>query len=67
MEVAIECTPRTAEAHRLHGLGNGRGGRLNMLDAMVYCGAKRLKRLILCTGRDFASTDAAIHPASRNW
>lgn len=55
----------SAEAHRLHGRGNGRGGKLNMLDLMVYCMAKRLGHPILCTGRDFASTDAQIHPASR--
>jgi ribonuclease VapC len=55
------------EAHRLYGRGNGRGGKLNMLDIMVYCMAKRLDRPILCTGRDFASTDASIHPASRGW
>lgn len=57
----------SVEAHRLYGRGNGRGGKLNMLDVMVYCTAKRLGRPILCTGRDFASTDAAIHPASRGW
>lgn len=55
------------EAHRLYGRGNGRGGELNMLDIMVYCMARRLGRPILCTGRDFASTDAEIHPASRPW
>lgn len=55
----------SVEAHRLYGRGNGRGGKLNMLDVMVYCMAKRLGRPILCTGRDFAATDAAIHPASR--
>ncbi len=55
------------EAHRLHGRGNGLGGKLNMLDVMVYCMARRLGRPILCTGRDFASTDALIHPASRTW
>lgn len=57
----------SVEAHRLHGRGNGRGGKLNMLDIMVYCMAKRLSRPILCTGRDFASTDAPIHPSSRPW
>lgn len=57
----------SAEAHRIHGRGNGRGGRLNMLDVMVYCMAQRLGRPILCAGRDFASTDALIHPASRSW
>jgi ribonuclease VapC len=55
----------STEAHRIHGRGNGRGGLLNMLDVMVYCMAKRLGRPILCTGRDFASTDAQIHPDSR--
>ena len=55
------------EVHRLYGRGNGRGGKLNMLDIMVYCMARRLGRPILCTGRDFASTDADIHPASRTW
>jgi len=53
------------EAHCRHGRGNGHGGKLNMLDVMVYCMAKRLDMPILCTGRDFASTDAQIHPASR--
>jgi ribonuclease VapC len=57
----------SAEAHRLHGRGNGRGGKLNMLDVMIYCMAKRLGRPILCTGRDFAATDALLHPASRAW
>jgi ribonuclease VapC len=57
----------SVEAHRLYGRGNGRGGKLNLLDVMVYCMARRLGRPILCTGRDFASTDAAIHPASRGW
>jgi ribonuclease VapC len=55
----------SAEAHRLHGRGNGRGGNLNMLDVMVYCMARRLGRPILCTGRGFASTGIMIHPASR--
>lgn len=53
------------EAHRLYGRGNDRGGKLNLLDLMVYCMARRLGRPILCTGRDFTSTDASIHPASR--
>jgi ribonuclease VapC len=62
---AAEDAALSADAHRLYGRGNGRGGKLNMLDVMVYCMAKRLGRPILCTGRDFAATDAAIHPASR--
>lgn len=64
---ANEDAALSVEAHRLHGRGNGSGGRLNMLDVMVYCMAKRLGRPILCTGRDFASTDAELHPASRAW
>lgn len=50
-----------------HGAGNGRGGRLNLFDLMVYATAKRLDLPILCTGSDFAATDIAIHPASRRW
>ncbi|MGA9583579.1 MAG: type II toxin-antitoxin system VapC family toxin [Allosphingosinicella sp.] len=57
----------SAEAHRRYGRGSGRGGTLNLLDIMVYCMAKRLGRPILCTGRDFASTDAQVHPASRTY
>jgi ribonuclease VapC len=54
-------------ANQHYGRGNGRGGRLNMLDLMVYAVAKRTNLPILCTGRDFATTDIAIHPASRGW
>lgn len=54
-----------AEANTVHGIGNTRGGTLNLLDLMVYACAKVEKRPILCTGRDFAATDADIHPASR--
>lgn len=56
-----------AIANREYGAGNGRGGKLNLLDLMVYATAKRLGLPILCTGRDFASTDALIHPSSRPW
>lgn len=52
-------------ANEVYGSGNGRGGSLNLLDLMVYGCAKVLERPILCTGRDFAATNAAIHPASR--
>jgi ribonuclease VapC len=62
-----EAASLAVDAHRLYGRGNGRGGKLNMLDIMVYCMAKRLDRSILCTGHDFASTDARIHPGSRGW
>jgi ribonuclease VapC len=54
-----------AAANRNFGLGNGRGGSLNLLDLMVYATAKRLGLPILCTGHDFATTDIAIHPSSR--
>ena len=52
-------------ANEHYGRGNGRGGLLNMLDLMVYAVAKVEGLPILCTGYDFGSTDAAIHPASR--
>lgn len=68
----MKVEPFTAEdataanlANVEHGQGNGRGGTLNMLDLMVYAVAQRLGRPILCTGRDFAATGIAIHPASR--
>jgi ribonuclease VapC len=56
-----------AAANERYGTGNGRGGTLNLLDLMVYAVAIRTGRPILCTGRDFAATDAPIHPASRLW
>lgn len=54
-----------AAANAVHGAGNGKGGTLNLLDLMVYGCAKVENLPILCTGLDFAATDAAIHPASR--
>lgn len=48
-----------------YGKGNGRGGLLNFGDLMVYAVAKQRGEAVLCTGRDFASTDLEIHPASR--
>lgn len=48
-----------------YGTGNGRGGTLNMLDLMVYGAARETGLPILCTGKDFAATDAVIHIASR--
>jgi ribonuclease VapC len=54
-----------ASANAAYGSGNGKGGKLNMLDLMVYGTARALDMPILCTGRDFAATDAAIHAASR--
>lgn len=52
-------------ANRRYGSGGGLGGRLNLLDLMVYGAAKVSDLPILCTGKDFAKTDIAIHPASR--
>lgn len=53
------------EAHQRHGRGNGVGGKLNILDVMVYCMARRRNRPILCAGRDFVPTGIMIHPESR--
>lgn len=53
------------EARERYGKGNERGGLLNFGDLMVYAIAKERGEPLLCTGRDFASTDLEIHPASR--
>lgn len=55
----------TAVARERFGKGNGRGGLLNFGDLMVYAVAKSRREALLCTGRDFASTDLELHPASR--
>jgi len=55
----------TAIARHRFGKGNDRGGLLNFGDLMVYAIAKDRRLPVLCTGKDFASTDLAIHPASR--
>lgn len=55
----------TVTARELYGKGNGRGGLLNFGDLMVYAVAKSRGEPLLCTGRDFASTDLELHPASR--
>lgn len=60
-----DMTRISVEANVHYGSGNGRGGRLNMLDLMVYAAAKARDMPILCTGNDFSLTDAKIHPASR--
>lgn len=54
-----------ARAHAKYGKGNGIGGLLNLLDLMVYAVAKDRGMPILFTGRDFTSTDVAVHPSSR--
>lgn len=57
-EVAVWANPR-------FGSGSGHRAKLNMLDLMVYAVAAVARIPILCTGNDFAATDALIHPASR--
>ena len=54
-------------AEPLYGAGNGYGGPLNLLDLMVYAVAKERNEPLLCTGKDFAATDIALHEASRPW
>lgn len=61
----VPAAAAAAAANSRYGSGNGRGSPLNMLDLMVYGVARTMVLPILCTGRDFAATDAAIHPASR--
>lgn len=55
----------TAAARNRYGKGNGKGGKLNFGDLLVYAVAKDRGEPLLCTGTDFASTDLLIHPASR--
>lgn len=56
---------RAAKMNERYGSGNEQGGLLNMLDLMVFTAAKAYDLPILCTGKDFASAGAKIHPASR--
>lgn len=67
----VEYTERHAlrswEARSDYGKGNGRGGILNLLDLMVYAVAKESAEPLLCTGKDFSTTDLELHPASRPW
>lgn len=58
-------TAITADARVRYGKGNGRGGKLNFGDLMVYAIARERGEPLLCTGTDFATTDLEIHPASR--
>jgi ribonuclease VapC len=52
-----------SEAKSIYGWGNGQGGPLNLLDLMVYAVAKQRDMPLLCTGKDFAATDLALHAA----
>jgi ribonuclease VapC len=54
-------------SNRRDGTGNGQGGLLNMLDLLVDGTAQVRRLLIVCMGKDFPSTDALIHAASRPW
>ena len=54
-----------AEANLRFGKSNGRGGVLNLLDLMAYAVAKDYGEPLLCTGKDFATTDIELHAASR--
>ncbi|HEX8938036.1 MAG TPA: type II toxin-antitoxin system VapC family toxin [Sphingomicrobium sp.] len=56
---------RVYEAIPRYGKGNGRGGLLNLTDLMVYAVAKERGEPLLCTGKDFATTDLNLHAASR--
>jgi ribonuclease VapC len=60
-----DCAAAATTASALYGKGNGLGGMLNILDLMVYATAKVMGLPILCAGKDFAATDAILHPASR--
>lgn len=61
----LRHTNITEAARPKFGKGNGCGGTLNFGDLMVYAVAKDRNEPVLCTGRDFASTDLDLHPASR--
>lgn len=52
-------------ARQRYGKGNGRGGKLNFGDLMVYAVATERGEPLLFTGNDFSSTDVLIHPSSR--
>lgn len=54
-----------ADGNARYGKGNGAGGQLNILDLMVYAVAKARGEPLLGVGRDFATTDLIMHPASR--
>jgi ribonuclease VapC len=55
------------KAGETYGKGNGRGGKLNLLDLMVYAVARERGEPLLCTGKDYATTDLVLHQASRPW
>ena len=54
-----------AAANAVHGSGFRTGGKLNLLDLMVYAVAKDRGEPLLCAGKDFAATELVLHPAWR--
>ena len=54
-----------AQANAEYGKDLRTGGKLNLLGLMVYAVAKESGEPLLCTGKDFAATDLALHAASR--
>ncbi len=56
-----------AQANAHHGAGLRTGGKLNLLDLMVYAVAKERGEPLLCTGKDFAATDLELHAACRSF
>jgi ribonuclease VapC len=70
----VRTSPQSAKAPRLaaeadarNGKDMGEGGKLNLFDLMVYAVAKQRGEPLLCTGKDFAASDALLHPACRPW
>ena len=64
-DLDLEAAKEARSALPKFGKGRQNRAQLNIVDLMVYGIARRLDAPILCAGRDFAETDARIHPASR--
>lgn len=54
-----------AAACSRYGRGSGQGDTLNLLDPMVYAVARERDEPLLCTGSEFATSDAATIPADQ--
>ena len=70
--MGLEIAPFTDDHARLataanavHGSGLRTGGKLSLLDLMVYAVAKDRGEPLFCTGKDFAATELVLHPACR--
>lgn len=57
----------TWAAREDYGKGNGQGSALNLLDLMVYAVARERDEPLLCTGKNFPTTDLVLHPACWPW